>query len=85
MTIPELSHTSTFVWPTYIFLFIKISLIIEISVVFFFNNGNIFFLLSVYSDAYQSALKYLKDTDTNIQNFLIMTGDLSYTSPPVRK
>ena len=62
MTILESSHTSTFVWLTYIFLFIKISLIIRTSVVFF-NNGN---LLSVYSDTHQSTLKYLKDTEANI-------------------
>ena len=77
MTILESSHISTFVWLTYIFLFIKISLIIGTSVVFFFNNGNIFFLLSVYSNAYQSTLKYLKDTEANIQSFLIMTGNFN--------
>jgi len=32
----------------------------------FFNNRDIFFLLNVYSDANQSALKYLKNTKANI-------------------
>ena len=32
----------------------------------FFNNGNIFFLLNIYSDSNQSVLKYLKDTKANI-------------------
>jgi len=44
---------------------------------FFFNNGEIFFLLNIYSDLNQSALKYLKDTEVNICNFLIMTGDFN--------
>ena len=38
----------------------------------FFNNGDIFWLMNVYSDASHSALKYLKDTKVNIQNLLIM-------------
>jgi len=43
----------------------------------FFNNRNIFFLLNVYSDANQSALKYLKNTEANIRNVLVMTGDFN--------
>ena len=33
---------------------------------FFFNNDNIFFMINIYSDDYQFALKYLKDTKVNI-------------------
>ena len=33
---------------------------------FFFNNGDIFYLINVYSDFNQSALKYIKDTKANI-------------------
>ena len=32
----------------------------------FFNNGDIFWLMNVYSDTSHSALKYLKDTEVNI-------------------
>jgi len=38
----------------------------ETSVVFISNNNNIFFLLNVYFDTCQSALKYLKYTEANI-------------------
>jgi len=43
----------------------------------FFNNGDIFFMINVYSDNCQSALKYLKNTEVNIQNVLIMAGDFN--------
>jgi len=43
----------------------------------FFNNGDIFFLINIYSDSNQSALKYLKNTEANIQNILIMTGNFN--------
>ena len=33
--------------------------------------------MNIYSDFYQIALKYLKDTKANINNSLIMTGDLN--------
>ena len=38
-----------------------------------FNNSNIFYLINIYSNNNQLALKYLKDTETNIHNFLVMT------------
>jgi len=43
----------------------------------FFNNGFIFFMINVYSDNNQSALKYLKDTEANIWNILIIAGDFN--------
>ena len=43
----------------------------------FFNNGDIFWLMNVYSDASHSALKYLKNTGVNIRNFLVMAGDFN--------
>ena len=49
----------------------------DICCFFFFNKDNIFFLLSIYSDSNQSALKYLKDTEANIWNILVMTGDFN--------
>jgi len=33
--------------------------------------------MNIYSDASPSALKYLKDTEVNINNLLIMTGNFS--------
>jgi len=33
-----------------------------------------FFMINVYSDNHQSVLKYLKDTEVNINNVLIMAG-----------
>ena len=43
----------------------------------FFNNNNIFWIMNVYSDSSHSTLKYLKDTEMNIPNLLIMTGDFN--------
>ena len=43
----------------------------------FFNNGDIFFIINIYLDDNQSALKYLKDTEAKITNFLIITGDFN--------
>jgi len=46
----------------------------DISLIFFFNNGLIFFLVNVYSDLSQLALKYFKNTEANINNILIVMG-----------
>jgi len=43
----------------------------------FFNSSSIFFIINIYSDDNHSALKYLKDTEVNIWNILIMTGDFN--------
>ena len=43
----------------------------------FFNNDDIFFIINVYSDDCQSTLKYLKNTEVNIQNMLIMAGNFN--------
>ena len=34
-------------------------------------------MINIYSDNNHSALKYLKDTEANIHNVLIMTGDFN--------
>jgi len=34
-------------------------------------------LITIYSDSFQMALKYLKNTKVNIGNVLIMTGDFN--------
>ena len=38
----------------------------DILLTLFFNNGDIFWLMNVYSNASHFALKYLKDTEVNI-------------------
>ena len=43
----------------------------------FFNNGNIFFMINIYSDDYQSALKYLKNTEANLYNVLVIAGNFN--------
>ena len=49
----------------------------DILLVSFFNNNNIFWIMNVYSHSSYSVLKYLKDTEANICNLLIMTGDFN--------
>ena len=49
----------------------------DINLISFFNNNMCFFILNVYSDSSHTALKYLKDTEVNIDNILIMTGDFN--------
>ena len=49
----------------------------DILLIFFINNHICSFIMNVYSDSFHSALKYLKDTEVNISNMLIMTGDFN--------
>ena len=49
----------------------------DILLVSFFNNNDIFWIMNVYSDSSHSALKHLKDTEANICNLLIITGDFN--------
>jgi len=49
----------------------------DILLVSFFNNNNVFWLINIYSDSFHLALKYLKDTEVDIHNLLIMTGDFN--------
>jgi len=49
----------------------------DINLISFFNDNLYFFILNVYSDSSYTALKYLKDTEVNIDNVLIMTGDFN--------
>jgi len=46
----------------------------DLSYISFFNQGLIFFLINIYSNSSQLALK---DTEVNINNILIMTGDFN--------
>ena len=49
----------------------------DILLISFFSNNVCFFIMNIYSDAFHSALKYLKDTKVNINNLIIMTGDFN--------
>ena len=49
----------------------------DILLSFFFNNSVIFWIINVYSDSSHSAIKYLKDTEVNLNNLLIITGDFN--------
>jgi len=49
----------------------------DISLIFFFNNNICHYIMNVYSNSFHSALKYLKDTEVNIDNVLLMTGDFN--------
>ena len=49
----------------------------DISIISFTNNGVCHYILNVYSDSSHSALKHLKDTEVNINNVLLMTGDFN--------
>ena len=49
----------------------------DISLISFFNNNVYYYILNVYSDLSHTALKYLKDTEVNIDNVVLMTGDFN--------
>jgi len=49
----------------------------DIFLISFFSNNVCFFIMNIYSDAFDSTLKYLKDTEVNINNLIIMTDDFN--------
>ena len=49
----------------------------DILLVSFFNNNDIFWLMNIYSDSSYSTLKYLKDTEVNIRNLLIIADSFN--------
>ena len=49
----------------------------DILFISFFTNNVCSFIMNIYSDISHSALKYLKDTEMNISNLLIMMGDFN--------
>ena len=49
----------------------------DINIISFANNGRHHYILNIYSDSTHSALKYLKDTEVNINNVLLMTGNFN--------
>ena len=48
-----------------------------ISLISFFNNNICYYIMNIYSDSSHTALKYLKDTEVNIENVLLMTEDFN--------
>ena len=49
----------------------------DISLISFFNNNICYYIINIYSDSSHTALKYLKDTEVNIKNVLLMIGDFN--------
>ena len=49
----------------------------DINLTSFSNRGITFFLLNMYSDNHQNTLTYIKNTETNLNDILIMTGDFN--------
>jgi len=49
----------------------------DINLISFFNNNVCYYIMNVYSDSSHSVLKYLKDTEVNINNVLLMTGNFN--------
>ena len=49
----------------------------DISLISFFNNNICFYILNIYSDLLHPALKYLKDTEVNIDNVILMTSNFN--------
>ena len=49
----------------------------DVSLISFSINNTCFYILNVYSDLSHTALKYLKDTEVNINNIVLMTGDFN--------
>jgi len=49
----------------------------DILLISFFFNNVCFFIMNIYSDAFHSPLKYLKDTEVNIDNLTIMISNFN--------
>ena len=51
----------------------------DISLISFFNNNICYYIMNIYSDSDSSytTSKYLKDTEANIDNIVLMTGDFN--------
>ena len=49
----------------------------NINLVSFFNHSFIYIFINIYSDNQKSTLKYLKNTEVNLNNILIMTGNFN--------
>jgi len=49
----------------------------DISLISFSKNNVCYYILNIYSDSSHTALKYLKDTEANIDNVILITGNFN--------
>jgi len=49
----------------------------DINLISFFNCNIMTFIINIYLDDQQTILKYLNNTEVNLNNVLIMTGDFN--------
>ena len=49
----------------------------DINLIFFISNDTWHYILNIYSDSSHSALKYLKDTEVNINQVILMTDNFN--------
>ena len=49
----------------------------DIILISFFNNNICYYIMNIYSDSSYTALKYLKDTEVDINNVILMIGDFN--------
>jgi len=49
----------------------------DINILSFSNNDICYYILNIYSDSSHLALKYLKDTEVNVNNVLLIMGDFN--------
>ena len=49
----------------------------DILLISFLNDHVCYYIMNIYSDSSHMALKYLKNTEVNIDNILIITGDFN--------
>ena len=49
----------------------------DILLTLFFINSELFWIMNVYSDSSYSVIKYFKNTEINIHNFLVMIEDFN--------
>ena len=77
MTFSELFHTLMFKCCIFGSFYERTFLNKDICCFSFFNNSDIYYMISVYSDATQTALKYFKDMKANIHNILVMAGNFN--------
>ena len=49
----------------------------DVSLISFSINNIYYYILNIYSDSSHTALKYLKDTEANINNIVLMTDDFN--------
>ena len=49
----------------------------NISLVSFSKGNSVYYMMNIYSDSSQMALKYLKDTKVDLYNILVITGNFN--------